>query len=270
MITYKQMKNSTNILVLSELKSTTQKVLESGVVLAKTIGGSIDFFGVKDAASVVEQDNQLSAMRTINQDYITTEKTIKSLTENISVKHGITITYSLALGNVKHEINDYIDKTKPDIIVLEKRKSNALNLVGNTITQFLLKQFKSSILFVDTNNTITKDNDLVLGFLNTSQTLPSSNILKCLANRAKTPIKSFSMGKAPLAANASTKNNFKTIDYVFEQNDDAINSISGYVTKNNINLLCINDSLSELKPQNSLTQQFINKFNTSVLIIRNQ
>lgn len=264
------MKDNTNILVLSELNSTSNKVLESGITLAKIIGGSVDFFYAKDAAKVVERENQLSAIRTINHDYIATEKTIKSLIDKASKQHGVAITYNLALGNVKHDISDYIDKTKPDIIVLEKRKSSTLNLAGNNITSFLLKQFSGSILFVDTSTAITEKSDLILGVLNISQALLGSNILKCLANQAKPPIKSFSIGKTPQDTSIDAKSNLKTIDYVFEQNDDAINSISGYVTKNNINLLCINDSLTQSKTQNNLTKQIINKFNVSVLVIRNQ
>ena len=54
------------ILVLSNLDSSTQKILKSAVSLAKMIDGQIEVFSVTKPTEIIAGDNQLSAIRTIN------------------------------------------------------------------------------------------------------------------------------------------------------------------------------------------------------------
>ena len=129
------------ILVLSDLKSTNGYILRSTISLANMINGDIHFLYVKKPTEIVEKDNQLSANRIINQMHSETDKKIKKLIDPISKEYDVNINYKYTFGNVKNEIENYIMDYQPDIIVLGKRKSNALNLVGDNITNFILNKY---------------------------------------------------------------------------------------------------------------------------------
>ena len=133
-------KKKYKIVVLADLKNSVSNTLKTAVSIAKIIDGEIDFFYVKNAAKVVERENQLSAIRTINQDYTATDKKIKKLVKSVSNEYQININYSFTFGNVKHEIDHFIKEHKPDMIVLGNKKSNFLSLVGDNVIPFVLKQ----------------------------------------------------------------------------------------------------------------------------------
>ena len=104
------------------------------------INGEVELFHVKSATEIVESESQLSAVRNINEQYIVADKKIKGLLEPISKDYHLKVKYKYAFGNVKDEIEKYINKVKPDIIVLGKRKSKALSFIGDNITDFVLKK----------------------------------------------------------------------------------------------------------------------------------
>ena len=134
------------ILVLSDLKEPITSVLKSTITLAKMIGADIQFFHVKRASEIVETENQLSAMRKINREYITTDKKIRKEVFSFSSNFDVSINYAFSFGNVKEEIVKYIKDYKPDVIVLGKRKKNPLSIIGDNVTQFIMKNHKGAIM----------------------------------------------------------------------------------------------------------------------------
>ena len=71
--------NKYKILVLSDLKKSTSATLKTAVSLAKMIDGEIEFFHVKKPIDIVEKENQLSAIRTINENHTLIRKKIEKL-----------------------------------------------------------------------------------------------------------------------------------------------------------------------------------------------
>ncbi|MFG6685076.1 universal stress protein [Mariniflexile sp. HNIBRBA6329] len=266
-------KKKYKIVVLADLKKSVDPALKSAVSLAKMIDGEISFFYVKNAAKVVERDNQLSAMRSINHDYTATNKKIKKMVESVSSEFQVPVNYSFVFGNVKHEIDDYIKEVNPDIIVLGKKKSNALNFVGDNITKFVLKKYNGLIFIADANNTLTPNSKISLGVLNKMETFLNDSLTENLLAYTQKPIKSFKIvEKSDVLDGTNSSSEINTINYVFEQNDNSINNLSNYITKNNINLLCL-DRMKNGKYQSSSEkkdiQTIINKLNVSLLLSGN-
>ena len=254
-------KNKYKIVVLADLKKSTSTTLQSTVSLAKMIDAEVDFFYVKSASDVVERENQLSAIRAINHDYTATDKKIKKIVQTISDEHQININYSFAFGNVKHEIASYIEENQPDIIVLGKKKNNLISLGGDKIIQFVLKQFDGTILIADADNTLDPNKKLSLGVLNSMESMLNSGLAEDLFAHTQQPIKSFKIvEKSKASDEANLPANSNTIEYVFEENDNAISNLSNYISKNNINLLCVNRQEDNLKRQikNSNTKYKVN------------
>ena len=117
------------ILVLSDLKKTESTILKNSVSLAKMIDASVKSYA---------------------KDY------------------DVTIKGSYAFGKIKEEILKQIKSYKPDVIVLGHRDSNPLQLIGDGITKFVLKEFKGYIMISSDENALIPNEKMTLGVFNDS------------------------------------------------------------------------------------------------------
>jgi nucleotide-binding universal stress UspA family protein len=249
--------NKYKILVLSDLNKSTSKTIKSSVSLAKIVDADINFFYVKKPTEVVEKESQLSAMRSINKEYFSIDKKIKSIIRPMSEKYKIKINHTFSIGNLKNEIEKHIDESKPDIIVLGKRKSKAVNFIGDNITSFILKKHKGPIVIIDDKNELEPNKELSLGLFNYSKTndVFSENIIRS----TQSPLKAFNIANNSDSLNNETPlKDTKTVEYVFSEGDNVLKNISNYLLKSNVNLLFVN------RKQN--IKDVINKLDCSIIL----
>jgi len=259
------------ILVLSDLEKSSSTTLKSAVSLAKMIHAEIDFLYVKKPIEVIGKDNQLSANRIINQEYKAIEKEIQNLVNPISKEYGVTINYSFSFGNLNNEIGKYIDDNQPEIIVLGKRKSKTLKFIGDQITDLVMKKHNGMILITTEKNAIEPNKELLLGILNGIENASNFDIVNQLIYNSQKPLKSFKIVKNSNEINTKhMQTNEKMIEYVFEQNDNSISNLSNYLSKNNVNVLCVDrekkGSKNGFYPLNTNINDIISKLNVSLLI----
>jgi len=259
------------ILVLSDLKEGTNNSLQSAVSLSKIINGDIEFFHVRKPTDIVERESQLSAMRTINKEHIVIEKKIKDIIEPISKNYDMKVKYSFAFGNVKSEIKDYIESSKPDIIVLGQRVSNPFQIIGDSITQFVLKEYEGIIMISANNNSLMPSKKMTLGVLNGSNKIFNTELSKDLIMRATIPLKSFKIiNSQKQTTNTSVRSGEEIVEFVFEQNANTMDTLSKYLLKNNIDLLCV-DRVKDttIDTHNSIEiplKEVVRKLNVSLLV----
>jgi len=256
------------IVVLSDLGKSASRTLKSTVSLAKMINGHIEIFNVKKPTDIVEKENQLSAMRTINSQHATTDKKMRNLIKPISEDYGVDISYSFALGNVKNEIDNFIKEKQPDIIVLGNRKSKPFNFVGDNIAQFVLSTFKGVIMIADENNVLEPSKEISLGTLNSLEPLVNLEFSKDLMAHSKKPLKSFKIVKNSSALEKmATPANNETIEYVFEHSDSSVKNLSNYLSKNKINLLYV-DRVKKSTDDKMISdiKDVINNLNVTLLL----
>jgi len=153
------------ILVLADLKETTNYALRNAVKVSKVINAEIEFFHVKKPTDIVNTDSQLSAMRSINKEYVVTEKKINNLIAPIIENEGIIIQSSFAFGNIKNEIENHINSCKPDVIILGRRKIKVLSFVGDKIIDFVLKSHKKTVIIVSNGTDFDFEKEFSLDFL---------------------------------------------------------------------------------------------------------
>ena len=261
-------KHKYKILVLSDLKESKSKTLLSTVSLAKMIDADINFFYVKKPNEILEKENQLSANRVINKEYYLTEKEIQNLITPISKDYGVTINYAYVFGNIKNEIEKFINDSKPDIIVLGKRKPKALSFIGDNITDFVLKTHSGAIMIADNESVLEPNKAISLGVLNGKAPSFNMSFIDDLIANALEPMKSFKIIKNQ---NTTKKTDAltggKMVEYVFEHNVNTIKHLSGYLSKNNINLLCV-DRVQNNKKTNLIKsdiKKIIKNLNVSLL-----
>lgn len=257
------------ILVLSDLKNATSTILKSTVNFAKMIHGEVEFFHVKKATDVVDRESQLSAVRGLRDEYLAIEKKTKSIINPIEKHFNVTIKQSFSFGNVKQEIDDYIAKNKPDIIVLGKRKSSILKLDRDSITTFVLSKFKGSVLLLTDDNQLEIDGKLSLGFLNNFNQLSQMDFADSLMKHTKIPLKSFTITNTSKVKDKGISSDNKTIDFVFEDGNNPFGKLSNFISKSDVGLLCLDRTNTE-DYKTSNINEVINKVNVSVLITANQ
>ncbi len=227
------------ILVLSDLKISSESLINSTVNFAKRVNGNLDFFHVKKPADIVRDDNQLNAIRSIKEEHKLTEKQLSDLTSSIS--KDVNVTYSFAFGNIKNEIEAYIEKNKPDVIILGKRRLKALGLVGDKITRFVLKKYSGAIFITSEENTLSLDGELVLGVFNS---LDNSSELEDQLVKDQ------------------------VVKYTFETQDDTLKKMVESLPKSNVNLFCIHrkDTINGRLIKKKEIEYMINKCTTPLLI----
>ena len=259
------------ILVLTDLKSTTKSTLKSTVSLAKMLNASVDLFHVKKPTDVVKQENQLATMRSISREHVSTKKELQGLTEMVAKDYDFKINSAFAFGNIKAEISSYIKKSNPDIIVLGKRKQNPLRLSGDNVTDYVLKSFKGSILITPNSNVIEPNKGLSLGLLNNSEDVLERSIGQDLLEHTNAPLKAFKIVKnSGNAEPVGTIENGKTLEFIFEENDNSLKNLSNYLVKNDINLAYLKRERSSNKSKTQSISQIIGKLDIPVLLSNEQ
>jgi nucleotide-binding universal stress UspA family protein len=253
------------ILVLSDLNKSASKTLLSSVCLANIVNAKINFLYVKKPTDVVEQDSQLSAMRTINQEYFSIDKKIKELIKPISESYNVAINHTFTIGNIKNEIEKYIDENKPDIIVLGKKKSRIVSFLGDNITQFILNKHNGAIVIADENNVLEPNKELSLGLFNRINT--SNNFVAKIISSTQKPLKSFNILESSTNSE-KVLNDKKTVEYVFEKGDNVIKNISNYLTKSNVNLLFVNRQNESVNSTKFNIKDVINDLDCSLFLTK--
>ncbi|WP_047417300.1 universal stress protein [Cellulophaga sp. Hel_I_12] len=259
------------ILVLSDLKDTTQNVLKSSISLAKMVNGEINFFHVKKPLDVIKRDNQLSAMRSLNQGHTAIEKEIQSMLWPISDAYNVPIDYSFSIGNIKTEIEVYINEYQPDIIVLGKRNPKMIKFIGDSITNFVLNKFDGAIMMVANSKDLEPNKKLSFGLFNSQDQTFNSDFTEHLITNAQKPLTSFSVIKKGSDTNKiESSSDQKVIAYTFEDSADAIGNISKYLSKTKIDVLLVNRMKNKAKTPtsfvNTTIKDLMDDLNISLLI----
>lgn len=261
-------KTKHKIVLFSDMKNSIRTALKSAIGLAKIIGGEIEVFHVKKPVEVVEKENQLSALRSMSSEFTITDKKMRDAIAPLAKDYAMNIRHSFVFGNVKNEVSNYINEARPDIIVLQKKKLNPFNLRSNGVTNFVLNNFTGTVLIATEKNGIEPDKEIALGILNGFELSQNLDFAEDLMVHTKKPLKSFTFVKnSDTRQVTSTRSGAKTVEYVFEHNDSTVKNLSNYLSKNNINLLYVDNG--ENNKTNSSTSDinaFINKLNTSILV----
>ncbi|XCF06647.1 universal stress protein [Tamlana crocina] len=261
--------NKNKILVLSDLKDSTEAILKSAIALAKILSADIKFFHVKKGTDVVDRDSQLSSFRTINEQHSLTKNSIDGIIKSVSKTYGLKIDYSYAFGNIKNEIQDQLDTYQPDVVIVGRRKSR-LGLAGDKIINFVLKAHEGPVLVVNSKNTIEPDKALFMAILNGRASGYSDAITNSLLEQTQKPLKLFEVvDKAGKHKGNEASSANGDVEFVFERNDNTVSNLSKYLLKSNINLLYLNRKSKEQNNdglKKSDIKDIISKIEVSMLI----
>ena len=167
--------NNYKILVLSDLKEKANQTLIYAANLSKEIDAEVECFYVKKATEIIDTENPLSALREISDVCNKTEKTIKSFVAPISIETDVQIKSTFAFGNVKNEIENCINRTQPDMIILGERQQKRFNFFGDNITGFIYKNYDGVVMVATDTNTIDTEGNVSLDTLGLKNNVDNYN-----------------------------------------------------------------------------------------------
>ncbi|WP_179344449.1 hypothetical protein [Winogradskyella ursingii] len=228
--------NKYKILVLSDMENTLDSTLKSTISFAKMIDANIEFFYVKQPTEVVGSDSQLSAMRTMNKEFVVINNRLEALADSISKTNGVDVSYNHTIGNVKTEIKNRLTVSKPDMVIIGKRKPKALNFIGDRITDFIIKNYDGSVVVASEINSVEPDKEVALGFFNNNTDYTDLKFVNELLSHSKKPVTAF---KIHSDLNNSIDNVAKTVEYTFDDNDKFMDNLKMYLKRSGVNLLCL-------------------------------
>ncbi|WP_420401251.1 universal stress protein [Flagellimonas sp.] len=258
------MKNKNyKILILADLKKKTDTILKNTAGLAKMIGGEISLLHVKQPLVVVKQDNQLSAVRSINDTYTTSKKHIKQLVKPIEEDFGLKIDTTFKVGNVKEEINRQIQEMRPDVIILGQRKSIPIKFLGDGITKHVMSTFDGLVMIASHEQVISNNKELSLGVVNGKKDFGNMDLMEKLIAQSSQPLKSFKIANRE-DQGVQDEEGPKMVEYVFEPQDNAINNMATYLSRTNVDLLYVD--LEDASKANINVKNVIGKFNVPFLL----
>jgi nucleotide-binding universal stress UspA family protein len=275
------LKSKYRLLVLIDQTKSSYTALRNAVNLAKIIDAGIEIFYVKPPTQVVRYDNQIAVMRTLEEERIASKRVMQKLVDTVSDIENIPIIYNFTFGNVITEIQNHITKTQPDIVVIGKRKFKIVNFLGDGLTSYLLKHHKGGILISGSDKNLASYHDASLGFLDDISINNEVEIVQDLKKHTHKPFKLFKIKKTSSKLKKSMifskpkKQSIitNTVIFEFEEGLDNSNSVSKYIEKNKLGLLCVKretqKKLSKSIGLNAKVQQTINKTNVPVLILAN-
>lgn len=253
------MKDKCKILILSDINDTTINIIKNGVNLAKMVGAEVNFLCVKKPTEIIEKESQLSAMRSINENFIKADNKIKEILKEISNDENIIVRHKISFGNLKDEIKKHLIEIKPDIVVLGKRKPSLLSFLGDNMINFILKTHSGTIMLTDNKNLLSVNPNLSLGLLN-NVNLSTTSFIEKFVYFTKKPVKSFQVISSK-SSKKETAPSSKTAGFVFEKGDNKLKQLNNYLSTNNINLLFVNKGETTFKLSN-----FANKIDCSLIL----
>lgn len=199
------------IVVLSNLKDSTATSLNTAISLAKKTNASIHLFHVKKPSDIVSTDNQLSANRAINTNFTKINKDINELVSTYSKKYNIDITSSFTFGNIKNEIDTFLENSNPNIIVIGKRRNKSIVALGDKISRHLLKKKGKTIIIASSENNLTPENEISLGIYNELEQKSNDFITEIIENSNK-PLKNLKVDKKDIKSLETKDINLLLVD----------------------------------------------------------
>ena len=259
------MKNN-KILVLLDLNDQSLNVLKSATRMAQIIGAEVEIFHVHKPTRVVKIESNLSAVGEIKDHFVEVENELKNMVNTILQNSDVKINHIHVFGNIKNEIESHINKTNPDVIVVGKKASRTPSFIGDNMLSFLLKKFQGTMMVADHENVLNAQSKLKLGLFNSKNIDSKNHFMEALISNSESPISTYEIAnREGKINNVNEQDGQKIVSYVFEDNDQAMQTISNYLGKNKVNLILIN---RKLKTANKGQEISISKLNDLVQTLR--
>ncbi len=213
------------ISVLLDLSKDSEIVLANAVGLAKAIGGVVEVFHVKSPNAFYRDDT-------------TSKVELEVMVSKYRTKGALPIKYVIKKGPVKRRVMEYLCSEQPDFLVLGKKRRFS-SFFGRSITDLVIKQTNNTnILLLGKDDELYSFKEMNLGIFGGGIKESGLQIIKNLNPTDDNPVRLFHIKKDKMSKTKKFLGH-KTISFVFSKGTNALDSMVNYVTKTNIQLLCV-------------------------------
>lgn len=247
------------LLVVFDQSKESFLALQNAIELAKTINGAIDILCISKWSKVIKTENQVALLRSLEENQQRVKLKTQKLIDSITEIENLALIYSYTHGNVIEETQKHIAITSPDIVVIGRQKKKFSSYFDTRNIDQLRKGYNGFLLLAGEKNKKAKDQSMRLGFLDEKEVSRASELIQTLIRKAMPTLNVFTISNKQKKV-VETKE--KMVFYEFDKNDIVDSTISNYIQKNKIDLMCVkwND------PDQSLTKKIIIKTEIPILL----
>ncbi|MBX2826579.1 MAG: universal stress protein [Flavobacteriaceae bacterium] len=262
------METQNRVLALINIKEPVKTIIESTINLAQTYGAEVKFLYVEKRLDPTRTENQLDVLRTMTEQQKAIGKFRNILAkwkENTDTK----LDYAIVEGSIKKTVQSEIEAYQPDLMVLGKRKPNMYRVIGNQVTEFVIKNFDGPLFIIEPSKVLEIKENLSVGVLNDASAVVDHNLTTPLLRQSKEPLKLFKIANDSEPAATVETAGTPTIDYTFENNPNALDNLTSYVHKNNVHLFCLDRQETPKAGKSVRLKEVLKRINTSMLMVGN-
>lgn len=260
------MKTKHKILAFVDITKPIETLVESTVNLATTYNAAVKFFYVKKPSDPTRTVNQLEIVRAMAAHQKASEK-LRNVLNRTRKQTDLPIYYDIVEGPVKKTITAEIQSFGPDMIVLGKRKPSVFRWLGNQVTELVLKNFDGPLLIAHPSKALRIEEQLSLGIINDVQGVIDHELTNRLLMHTKTPVKSFQIAGSESQMEQEAIGATPMIKFRFEDNPNALKSLTSYIHRNDVHLVCLNRNRKKKKKKNVTLRDVLKNINTSMLMV---
>ena len=236
--------SSFNFLILINFTETSYKALDYLIKLVKVVGGKIEIYCIIDPFSIADNDNQVTALRSIQTEKRRVERKLNSIVEMIELE-GIKACSSYSIGNLKSELKLKLRQAKPDIVVMGKGRG-----VTNWILNYLINEYKESVLILGNESDFLTGNKITIGY--NSKTFDQYNfqLVSKFSQASEIPLTLLKVISPLEKEDAITMSNIPPVSdqtdlyfrFEYQSSSNVASALLENTSSGNVELLCIGRS----------------------------
>lgn len=170
--------NDYKILVLSDLKESSNPILIYAAKLANEIDAKVELLHVKGISDILYSENPLTVNEKINDIHNLMNKKMVDYVQPVSKHDNIDIETTFAFGNIKNTIENHIKTTNPDMIILGKSKTKRFKWLNNSLIDFVRNIYDGVIFEATQHSLIDEDGNISLDNLGLKNNIENYNTSK--------------------------------------------------------------------------------------------
>lgn len=254
------------ILTLIDIEAPIEAIVESTVNLARTFGAEAKFLYVTRTEDPTRTESQLSVIRRMTERQNAMAR-FKILLKKIQRSETVSVDYSITKGAMKSTILAEMASYRPDMVVVGKRTPSSVRLFGRQVTELVMKHFNGPLLIAHPTKPLQIKENLSLGVLEDLQSITESDVSNALIRESKKPVKLFAIASDEEPAKVADRPSLSTVNFLFENNQNAMKNLTNYVHRNNVHLMFLGRNNESGSGKNLNLRMAMKRINTSMLMV---
>tara|TARA_A100001015_G_scaffold306620_1_gene401204 strand:- start:1458 stop:2273 length:816 start_codon:yes stop_codon:yes gene_type:complete len=267
-----RLKSACRLLVVFDKQGAKNNLLINAVNLAKLLNGAIDILYVINPNSIADSDSQLNVLRKMEEENSKVDKKLRKLVNEIFEQERIPILYNIVTGNFQFNVKAHIEKTKPEVVVLQNNSNKTFFSSKKNFVPSFLSKFKGLVFLSGATQLKRPEKSLKLSCFESLTKLGNNKLFLKLLENVSAAIYVFRATDSndPGSTNdLNRKLDKKTTVYEFDINRETTD-FSKYLFLSNTDILCVSNSIDGKKSmQYDKYKNVIRKNKLPLLIFQN-